>query len=111
MFTHEAIENGEIIALQGQINSGNAAEAENELAATLDRGVSRLILDCSQLSYISSAGLRVILVLAKRSRASAAKLVLFGMQPSVREVFAISGFLAILQVVESREEALELALA
>lgn len=109
MFIHEAIEHGEIVALQGQLNSGNAAEAESELTAVLDRGVARLILDCSNLNYISSAGLRVVLILAKRSRASATKLVLFGMQASVREVFAISGFLGILQAVDTREEALALA--
>lgn len=109
MFIHEAIEHGELVALQGQINSGNAAEAESELMAVLDRGASRLVLDCTALNYISSAGLRVVLMLAKRSRGSAAKLVLFGMQPSVQEVFSISGFLGILQVVDSREAALLLA--
>lgn len=109
MFTHEAIEDGAIIALQGQLNSGNAAEAESELIAVLDQGISRLILDCRSLDYISSAGLRVVLIVAKRSRASSTQLVLFGMQAAVKEVFAISGFLGILQTVDTREEALALA--
>ena len=61
----------------------------------------------TELSYISSAGLRVVLVLAKRLKQAGGKLVIYGMQPHVREVFDISGFLAILNVTATRNEAVE----
>ncbi|GAA5237051.1 STAS domain-containing protein [Verticiella sediminum] len=95
-----------IAAPQGQLNSVNSAEAEAELLAHVNGGAHKLALDFGKLDYISSAGLRVVLVLAKRLKQAEGKLVIFGMQPHVREVFDISGFLAILNVVDTREQAL-----
>jgi anti-anti-sigma factor len=46
----------------------------------------------SKLEYISSAGLRVLLVVAKKVQQAKGKVVLFGLVPNVREVFSISGF-------------------
>ena len=64
------------------------------------------MVDFSALTYVSSAGLRVILMAAKRVKQSQGKLVLFGLSPQVREVFEISGFLKILDVVDDRAAAL-----
>ena len=95
-----------VASLQGQLNSVNSAAAETELVSHVSQGCAKFALNFSQLDYISSAGLRVVLVLAKRLKQSNGKLVLFGLQPHVREVFEISGFLAILNVTETREQAL-----
>lgn len=95
-----------VLAPAGQINSGNAAAVESELLAKLEQGESRLVLDLAHLDYISSAGLRVVLMLAKRIKERAGALVVCGMQPHVREVFDISGFLAILTVTDDRNAAL-----
>ena len=95
-----------IVSPKGQLNSTNAAAAEAELVQHVAQGTRRVALDFSQLDYISSAGLRVVLVLAKRLKQAEGKLVLFGLQPHVREVFEISGFLAILTVNDPREQAL-----
>ena len=95
-----------IVPLQGQINSANAAEAESRLLALVDGGARHLVLDFSGLNYISSAGLRLVLVLAKRMKQEGGRLVLCAMQPHVREVFEISGFLAILDVQATRQDAL-----
>ncbi len=95
-----------IASVQGQLNSVNSAAAEAELVAHVNQGVGKLALNFAQLDYISSAGLRVVLVLAKRLKQANGKLVLFGLQPHVREVFEISGFLAILNVSDTRENAL-----
>ncbi|MEO8329077.1 MAG: STAS domain-containing protein, partial [Candidatus Nanopelagicales bacterium] len=59
-----------------------------------------------ELDYISSAGLRVLLGAAKKLRASGGTLGMFGLNQSVREVFDISGFSAILSVYPSEAEAL-----
>ena len=96
-----------IIALQGQVNSSNAATVETEVLAVVNQGAKNVLLNMTELSYISSAGLRVVLVLAKRLKQAGGKLVIYGMQPHVREVFDISGFLAILNVTGTRAEALE----
>ncbi len=95
-----------IVLLQGQINSANAAGLETEILALVEGGVRALVLEFGALDYISSAGLRMVLVLAKRLKAEGGRLVLCGMQPHVREVFDISGFLSILNVESTRAEAL-----
>ena len=76
------------------------------MLALVDGGTKNLILDFAGLDYISSAGLRMVLVVAKRLKQESGLLVLCGMQPHVREVFDISGFLAILNVEPTRSEAL-----
>lgn len=95
-----------VISAAGQINSANAAEAEATLLAWVEQGERLCILDLSQLDYISSAGLRVVLMLAKRLKQHSGQLVLCALQPQVNEVFDISGFLAILTVVNDRPSAL-----
>ncbi|OZI63393.1 STAS domain-containing protein [Bordetella genomosp. 11] len=97
-----------VVSPRGQINSANAAAVESELLSHVDNGERKLVLDLSGLDYISSAGLRVMLLVAKRLKQQAGALALCGIQPHVREVFDISGFLAILTVVESRGDALAL---
>ncbi len=102
----EATERAHIATLRGQLNSANAASVESELLTLVNQGTKHWLLDFSALDYISSAGLRVVLVLAKRLRQESGKLVLCGMQPHVREVFDISGFLTILTVEPGRSEGL-----
>lgn len=104
--TPETTDKATIVPLQGQINSANAAALEGKLLPLIDGGVRQLVLDFAGLDYISSAGLRLVLVLAKRLKQESGKLVLCAMQPHVREVFEISGFLAILDVQATRQDAL-----
>ncbi|MNL88983.1 putative anti-sigma factor antagonist BtrV [compost metagenome] len=66
--------------------------------------MQRLVFDLSSLDYISSAGLRVILLAGKRLRASKGKLVLVGLQTMVREVFDMSGFLSLFAITATLDE-------
>lgn len=93
------------ISIAGQINSANSAEVESALLAWVDQGERLCVLDLGQLDYISSAGLRVILMMAKRLKQNSGRLILCGLQPQVKEVFDISGFLTILTVVDTRAAA------
>lgn len=97
-----------VVSPQGQINSANAAAVEAALIQHIENGQNKLVLDLAGLDYISSAGLRVMLLVAKRLKQQTGALALCNIQPHVREVFDISGFLAILTVVESRADALAL---
>jgi len=103
---YETLGNVLIVSLQGKLNSGNAGEAEAQILRHISQGANQLLLDLSELDYISSAGLRVVLIAAKRLRQSAGLLVLCGIQKPIREVFDLSGFLNILSVVDTREQAL-----
>lgn len=95
-----------IIKPAGRIDSNTAPRFEQEVLGRIDGGQSRLVLDFSDLDYISSAGLRVVLMAAKRIKPLKGALALCGMGESIREVFEISGFLTILTVCADRDEAL-----
>jgi anti-anti-sigma factor len=94
-----------IVAIAGSLDSSTSPEAQKSLTEVLT-SAKKVVLDFSALDYISSAGLRVLLGAAKQLRASGGTLGLFGLNPSVREVFEISGFSSILSVYPSEGEAL-----
>ncbi|HUQ48373.1 MAG TPA: STAS domain-containing protein [Gemmatimonadaceae bacterium] len=94
-----------IVAIGGSLDSATAPEAQKSLDAVV-AGAKKVALDFSQLDYISSAGLRVLLGAAKKLRASGGKFGMFGLNQSVKEVFEISGFASILSIYQSEAEAL-----
>jgi anti-anti-sigma factor len=97
----------EIVRPAGRIDSSNAGAFERAIGEVLDRGGRFLVLDFSQIEYISSAGLRSTLIAGKRMRTIAGgRLVLCSLAPQVREIFEISGFLAIFTICASLEAAL-----
>lgn len=97
----------EIVRPAGRIDSSNAGVFERAVGEVLDQGCRRLVLDFSQIEYISSAGLRSTLITGKRMRAIAGgRLVLCSLAPQVGEIFEISGFLAIFTICASLEAAL-----
>jgi anti-anti-sigma factor len=94
------------VTLKGRLDSVTSSGLEKSLQPLFEATGTRTLVDFSGLSYVSSAGLRVILMAAKRAKQSQGKLVLCGLLPHVREVFEISGFLKILDVVDDRAAAL-----
>jgi anti-anti-sigma factor len=80
-----------IVRLTGRLDSSAAPGAEQTFAGVLG-GTPHLAIDLSHLDYISSAGLRVLLIVAKKVQQAQGKVALCGLTPNVREIFAISGF-------------------
>jgi len=79
-----------VATLEGRLDTATAAEAEVTLIGML--AAPGMVLDMTQVRYVSSAGLRILLKLAKEAKAKGAAYSLVGLQPAVREVFEISGF-------------------
>jgi anti-anti-sigma factor len=90
----------------GRLDSATAPGFEREMIAATQAEVRRLLIDLANLAYVSSAGLRVLLLAAKRMRAAGGRIALCGLQPRVAEVFEISGFGAIVPVYPDRDSAL-----
>lgn len=86
------------VHLSGRLDSSNAGEAEQVLMSHIQDGPKHVILDMSALEYISSAGLRVVLLSAKHQRKTGGTLSLCGMREHIREVFEVSGFLTLFAV-------------
>lgn len=87
-----------IVRLAGRLDSSAAPNAEQTFAGVLLGGTPHLAIDLSNLEYISSAGLRVLLIVAKKVQQAQGKVALCGLTPNVREIFAISGFDAIFSI-------------
>ena len=99
-------ENGTLIAqVEGRVDSANAREFEQVLTEAIG-DAQAVIVDFEGLSYISSTGLRVILLVAEVLRNRAARLALCSLSVPIREVFEISGFDKIIPIHGSRDEAL-----
>jgi anti-anti-sigma factor len=93
-----------VFAIVGKLDSITSPQAQQALDAVLAGGVKKLAVDFTALDYVSSAGLRVLLSAAKKLGAGGLRM--YGLNQSVREVFDISGFSAILPVFAGEAEAL-----
>ena len=83
------------LSLSGHIDSANAPAAEEEIRAAQAQGpVDRIVIDCEDLQYISSAGLRVILRLRKAVKDTS----LVNVSPEVYEVFEMTGFTEMMDI-------------
>jgi anti-sigma B factor antagonist len=94
--TQEVLNGLLVIKPCGRVDSGAAATFEAQCASLIGEGPAKVIVDFSQVDYISSAGLRVLLVAAKQAKALGGALTLCGLKGGVREVMAVSGFDTIL---------------
>ena len=92
----DIIKNGDslTLGLNGRLDTTSAPELEAFLSSNLD-GVSALVMDCGNLSYISSAGLRVLLATQKKMQGA---MKLIHVQELVMEVFEMTGFADILVI-------------
>ena len=96
-----------IVRLGGQVDSVKSVELESLTMNLIDGDVKALLLDCAELDYINSAGLRVFLLAAKQMDQKGLPLAFCGLVPNVQMIFETIGFDRILTVHVSRENALE----
>lgn len=89
----------------GRLDTTTSPSFEQHLDALLTRGERRLLVDFSAVDYISSAGLRVMLLLARGVRDAGGSLALCCMGDSVRRVFHLAGFLPLFVVCDSQDAA------
>lgn len=87
-----------ILALSGRLDGLTSLALEQRVEALLRGGTRRLVFDCAALAYASSAGLRVFLGSAKKFRSAGGSASFAALQPAVHEVFALSGFIGVLEV-------------
>ncbi len=110
METTKRSENGIIIfSVTGQIDSTTAPALEGTLQETVDQGHTRLVLDLTDVPYMSSAGLRVLSIICKAARDAeeGGDLRLAGLSKAVAHAFRISGFDQIFLIYDSVDQALE----
>lgn len=98
--------NALVVAMDGRIDASSVKDLERQSLEWIEAGEKRLVFDFAAVGYISSAGLRVFLLIAKRLGAAQGSLCLCGMNPTLRDVFEISGFSKLFTIVSRVEDAL-----
>jgi anti-sigma B factor antagonist/stage II sporulation protein AA (anti-sigma F factor antagonist) len=96
-----------IIRIEGRLDGITSPQLEREIIRLCDEGHHRLAFELDALEYVSSAGLRVLLLAVKKTRAAGGKIALYGVGDAIREVLEISGFLSLFPVLGTKEEALD----
>jgi len=93
------------VRLSERIHAAAAGDLEKQFDLILAGNNKFIGIDMKQVDFISSSGLRVFLILAKKIKAIQGKLVLFCLSENVKEVFDLSGFSSIFTITPDEESA------
>lgn len=97
-----------ILSINGRLDSNTSAELDKRILFSLDNGAKHIIMDCKQMEYITSAGLRIVVKTAKKMKSGDGRFVLCAMADYVREIFEIAGFDRFLPIVPTLDDALKI---
>ena len=96
-----------VVDFEGSLDTNTSPDAEAHLTELVSQGANKVLVSFEKLDYISSAGLRVLLAVAKLLKSGGGDLRICCLNETVQEVFDITGFGTILNVFGSESEALE----
>jgi anti-anti-sigma factor len=99
-------DNAMVVSVLGRMDATTTPAYEQKLNELISAGQKSFVIDFKYLDYISSAGLRGILVTVKAIKASGGKIAFANIRSTVKDVFDISGFGTIFQINDSVESAL-----
>jgi anti-sigma B factor antagonist len=101
-------ENGvEIIRVSGRIDPSTSNQLEDKLNGIVSGGSSKLIVNLSNVNFISSNGLRVFLGVLKKVKAQNGDLKICGMDSNVEKIFKIAGFVSLFDIVSTEDQAIQ----
>jgi len=94
-----------VARISGKLDRATAPELERSIDARLADGPPCIVLDLAGLEYVSSAGLRILLLLGKKARAAGGGLAFCRLQGMVRELFAMAYFDTMFPTANTPEQA------
>jgi anti-anti-sigma factor len=97
---------GTILQPGGRLDIGTYAGFESDVLAAIEAGTPWLVLDFSEVVYLGTLGVRVVMTAMKRLRAAGGRLVICAMQTPVADVIEISGLTGLLEIYPDRASAL-----
>lgn len=95
--TIQITENNDVVTgvLDGRLDTAAAAQFSRDMQPLLDKADKHIVLDCTNLHFISSSGLRLFLSLRKQTIAMGGDVTIKGVSPEVKQVFTITGFFSL----------------
>jgi anti-sigma B factor antagonist len=101
-------EGADILAIVGEIDASSSIELDLAIAKSVGEGFTKMLVDCSALEYISSAGLGVFMSYIEEFRDKKIVMVLYGMKEKVTNTFQILGLADLLHIRDNKQEAKKL---
>jgi anti-sigma B factor antagonist len=98
----------DVVALIGEIDASSSIDLDLAIAKSVGEGFTKIVVDCSALEYISSAGLGVFMSYIEEFKEKNIGMVLFGMNQKVANTFEILGLNELLSIVTDKAEAKKL---
>ncbi|NQV17758.1 MAG: STAS domain-containing protein [Armatimonadetes bacterium] len=97
-----------ILELKGKLDATTSKQFQEDFTKLIENNETKFIIDCSQLTYISSAGLRVFYFAAKKMENTNGEIVFCSTNPNIKRVFDIVDFASDFQILSDVDEALEI---
>ncbi|MBQ7526686.1 MAG: STAS domain-containing protein [Bacteroidaceae bacterium] len=96
--TIEQLEDKYLVTLEGELDTAAAAEVEKTLQPLYTTGGKDVVIDCKELEYIASSGLRILISILKGAKTGGSKVLLKNMNDDIKSVFKLTGFINIFDV-------------
>jgi len=94
------------VALRGRVDSATAGALRERMSKLIESGLAQLVIDFREVAYISSAGFRTLLIVAKQSADAHGRLALCGVAGEVKRLFDMAAFTDLFLILPTREEAI-----
>lgn len=104
--TVEQLQQVKFIELSGDVDTNTAPLIQEQILPQVQAG-SKIILDMTQVAYLSSAGLRMLLSLYRQIFNQNAQIVLVGLSEEIADTMSITGFLDFFQTADTLDQALD----
>ena len=93
----EEIDGKYVATLVGEMDTPSAQKAEEVMKPLYQTGGKDVIIDCNNLEYIASSGLRILINILKGAKAGGSKVILRGVNDDIKNVFKLTGFLPLFE--------------
>ena len=89
---------GYVATFSGRLDTPAAVKAQQEISPLLENADKTIILDCTNLDYISSSGLRLFLTVRKEASTKGGKVIIENINEEIRKVFMMTGFFNLFEI-------------
>lgn len=86
-----------LVTLQGELDTAAAADVEQTLQPLYNSNGRDVIIDCTELEYIASSGLRILISILKGAKAGGSKVTLKNVNEDIQSVFKLTGFISLFE--------------
>lgn len=95
----EELEDRYLATLKGELNTSAAVEVEQVLKPLYQSDGRDIIIDCTDLEYIASSGLRILISILKGAKAKGSKVIIKNLNDDIKNVFKLTGFINLFEFV------------